>query len=137
MKSIWGLSVYKKSALIYDEKSKYHLWDIQLKDRDGNVSIILTNGCHVEEYPLNVYLSGDISKWNTSKVTNMSYMFAESKFNSDISEWNTSMVQNIDSMFNSSKFNGNIDYWGVSSITYKRKVIYNSPLESNPPKWLI
>jgi hypothetical protein len=38
-------------------------------------------------------------------------------------------------MFAGSKFNGNIDYWDISSVTYKRKIIYNSPLEANPPKW--
>ena len=30
----------------------------------------------------------DISKWNVSKVKDMSYMFTLSKFNQDISKWN-------------------------------------------------
>ena len=51
-----GLSTDKESALVYDEESKYHLWDIQLKDREGNLSMVLTNSCDVEEYPLNIYL---------------------------------------------------------------------------------
>ena len=31
--------------------------------------------------------TGNISKWDISKVTNMSYMFKDSIFKSDISNW--------------------------------------------------
>ena len=43
--------------------------------------------------------NGDISKWNVSKVTNMSNMFRYSKFNGDISQWDVSKVTNMDNMF--------------------------------------
>ena len=37
--------------------------------------------------------NGDISRWNTEKVTNMYYMFhSASAFNQDIGEWNTAKV---------------------------------------------
>ena len=37
---------------------------------------------------------GDISKWDVSKVINMSYMFAFcKKFNQDISNWDVSKVK--------------------------------------------
>ena len=39
---------------------------------------------------------GDISKWNTGKVTNMYYMFFQaSAFNQDIGSWNTEKVTDM------------------------------------------
>ena len=43
---------------------------------------------------------GDISKWNVSKVTDMSFMFDYFKsFNQDISNWNVSNVTDMTYMF--------------------------------------
>ena len=43
---------------------------------------------------------GDINNWNTSNVTNMSYLFNEKTgFNSNISNWNTAKVTNMERMF--------------------------------------
>ena len=42
----------------------------------------------------------DISKWDTSNVTDMGYMFYKcSNFNSDLSNWNTSKVEYMSDMF--------------------------------------
>ena len=51
--------------------------------------------------------NGDISKWNTERVTNMYDMFhSASAFNQDIGSWNTAQVTTMESMFNSaSAFN--------------------------------
>ena len=38
---------------------------------------------------------GDISKWNVSRVGNMSYMFMNSPFSGDISGWDMSRVENM------------------------------------------
>jgi surface protein len=44
--------------------------------------------------------NGDISKWDTSNVTNMGEMFmGASNFNGDISKWDTSNVTNMAQMF--------------------------------------
>ena len=67
----------------------------------------------------NLQFNGDISYWNVSNVTNMSCMFAHSKFtgeNGDISNWNVSNVKNMNGMFYDSKFNGNISKWNVSNV---------------------
>ena len=45
---------------------------------------------------------GHISKWNTSKVTDMKKLYYEkSEFNDDISEWDVSSVAYMRSMFSS------------------------------------
>ncbi len=43
----------------------------------------------------------DVSKWDTSKVTNMEIMFGECSnlIELDLSNWNTSKVTNMDGMF--------------------------------------
>ena len=42
----------------------------------------------------------DISRWNTEKVTDMSYMFySASAFNQDIGSWNTAQVTTMQAMF--------------------------------------
>jgi surface protein len=60
--------------------------------------------------------NGDISRWDVSNVTDMSYMFYESQFNRDISGWDVSNVTNMNDMFNGSKFNRDISKWNVSGV---------------------
>ena len=59
----------------------------------------------------NSKFNGDISKWDTSKVTDMSSMFRESSFNQDISKWDVSNVEEMNYMFCNSKFNQDISNW--------------------------
>ena len=59
--------------------------------------------------------NGDISKWDVSKVTNMSRMFYGSKFNGDISKWDVSNVVSMKEMFDGSYFNQNIKGWKINS----------------------
>jgi len=60
----------------------------------------------------------DISSWNVSSVTNMSYMFRlATAFNQDISSWNVSSVTNMSYMFYFAQaFNQNLNNWDVSTI---------------------
>ena len=53
-----------------------------------------------------------IETWDTSKVTDMSYMLCSAKsFNHDISNWNVRKVKNIDAIFCvAESFNNNLDY---------------------------
>ena len=63
--------------------------------------------------------NGDISKWNTAKVTTMFYMFYfASAFNQDIGSWNTEKVIDMEAMFDSvSAFNQDIGSWNTEKVT--------------------
>ena len=41
----------------------------------------------------NIYFNGNISEWDVSNVTDVSYMFFNSSFNQDISNWDVSNVK--------------------------------------------
>ncbi len=75
----------------------------------------ITNMSDVFTYNL---FDGDISQWNTSNVTKMDYMFYEAKkFNQDLSSWDISNVITMDYMFyNTIKFNQNISSWKLDNI---------------------
>ena len=62
---------------------------------------------------------GDISKWDTFNVTDMSYMFYYAKsFNQSIGDWNVSSVTNMNHMFACAyHFNQPIGDWDVSNVT--------------------
>ena len=59
----------------------------------------------------------DLNDIDVSKVTDMSYMFADSEFDGDISEWDVSNVKRMDYMFAYSQFKGDISKWDVSKVT--------------------
>jgi uncharacterized repeat protein (TIGR01451 family) len=59
----------------------------------------------------------DIGGWDTSKVTDMGFMFNETAFNQDIGSWNTSQVTDMARMFFTASFNGNIGGWDTSKVT--------------------
>jgi surface protein len=65
------------------------------------------------------YYYGDIWDWNTSMVTNMSYIFqGKSSFNEDISGWDVSRVTTMYKMFNGAyNFNSIISTWNVGKVT--------------------
>jgi surface protein len=66
-----------------------------------------------------VVFNQNISSWNTSKVTNMSYMFYNAPaFNQNIGSWNTSKATIMSNMFqNATIFNQNISSWNVNRVT--------------------
>ena len=61
----------------------------------------------------------DISKWDTSKITDMARLFKDKKtFNDDITNWDVSNVINMSNMFDgAASFNQNINGWNISSLT--------------------
>ena len=79
--------------------------------------------------------TGDISKWDVSNVVDMNRLFRDSKFNGDISKWNTSKVENMSFMFSGSVFDGNISKWNTSKVKDMNSMFYDSPLEGHEPDW--
>lgn len=55
-----------------------------------------------------------LDTWNTSLVTNMSFMFINSHFNQYIGSWDVSNVTNFFRMFRQSRFNQDIGNWDMS-----------------------
>ena len=84
--------------------------------------------------------NGDISKWNVSNVTNMQAMFADSEFNGDLSKWDVSNVTNMHCMFNDSKFtgeNGNISNWNVKKVNRIEFMFSNTKFAGDINDWEI
>ena len=82
--------------------------------------------------------NGDISKWNVSNVTNMNHMFNGSVFNQDISNWDVSNVTNMEDMFFCSKFNNDISNWDVYNVTNNADIFLCCPIEEKyKPKFKI
>ena len=99
---------------IRDLKSLTHLKFV----RDTDVTFWDTS--HVTDmsymaYELHVKLTA-IEHWNTSRVTNMEGAFSHTGFNQDIGRWDTTRVTNMRYMFAWSGFNQDIGRWGTSSV---------------------
>ena len=71
--------------------------------------------------------NGDISKWNVSKVIDMSHMFECSQFDGDISRWDVSNVADMSYMFSEAAFNGDISRWNVTYVENMSWMFRNSP----------
>jgi surface protein len=71
---------------------------------------------------------GDISHWNTSRVTNMAMTFYNRwNFNEDIGHWNVERVTDMRFMFYGAfQFNQDIGRWDVSNVTSMRGMFYGA-----------
>jgi surface protein len=75
--------------------------------------------------------NGDISNWDVSKVTNMHCMFIGcEEFNQDISDWDVSNVKDMEWMFYWCKsFNQDLSNWYVPKATDMGGMFYKCPIE--------
>ena len=85
-----------------------------------------------------VSVGGHISTWDTSQVTDFSYIFSEKQeFNEDISHWDVSSATTMHSMFTrAAAFDQDINSWMVDRVTdmsdmFSNAYAFNQPL--NPP----
>ena len=83
------------------------------------------------------YLYGHISAWDTSLITDMSYLFYDKQtFNDNISAWDVSSVTEMGSMFSgATSFNGDISGWDVSSVTDMREMFKGANFNGNISNW--
>jgi surface protein len=84
--------------------------------------------CSVLNSPAN------INTWNTTNVTNMSYMFTgATAFNQPIGDWNTANVINMNAMFSgASVFNRPIGSWNTIKVT-NMSFMFQNALSFNQP----
>jgi len=82
-----------------------------------------------------IAFNGNISDWNTGKVTTMRAMFQGadngSAFNGDITGWDTSAVTTMMSMFNdATSFNRDLGDWNIENVTSMAFMLSNSGLST-------
>ena len=108
-------------------------WDVSLvTDMSG------WTGSAYEGFGGKSTFDGDISKWDTGKVTNMYSMFYQaSAFNQDIGGWNTAQVTTMQGMFHvASVFNQDIGSWNTEQVTTMRAIFqYASAFNQNIGDW--
>ena len=99
-------SFMKGATDITDQTGAMNEWD---------VSSIRTIGNAFRDSDFNE----DISSWDVSSVTYMSFMFADNEeFNQDIGSWDVSSVTSMSQIFSgATAFNQDISSWDVSSVT--------------------
>jgi surface protein len=74
-----------------------------------------------------VKFNSDIVSWDTSLVTDMSYMFRSSSFNQSLKKWNTSQVKDMKYMFcGAEMFKGNISRWNTSKVENMSYMFYEA-----------
>lgn len=71
---------------------------------------------------------GHISEWDTSRVYNMSGLFANSDtFNDDVSRWDVSNVRDFRYTFsNASSFRGDLSSWDTSNTVYMQHMFHGA-----------
>jgi len=84
-----------------------------------------------------VAFNGDVSKWNVSSATIMSGMFASTTaFNMDLGQWDVSNVESMAGMFFQSSFNQNISRWNTVAVENMFKMFYGDKhFNQNLAKW--
>lgn len=84
----------------------------------------VTNMSHM--FDLSTAFNGNIGQWDTSKVTDFSHMFENAQaFNADIGDWNTSRATNMAAMFKSAiVFDKDITRWDTSSVSNMDLMFY-------------
>ena len=138
------ISKNSKIGYIYHPKTKDELRKIikQKIESEGNEcdlnDIDTSNITDMSNLFADSDFNGNISKWDVSNVKNMRGTFYCSKFNGDISNWDVSNVKDMKYMFEFSIFNNDISNWDVYNVTFKLDMFQNYPIkEKYKPKFKI
>ena len=100
----------------------------KLTIEDTKSPVVLSNTSMASMFFGATNFNSNISKWNTTNVTDMNSMFnSASTFNQDISGWDTSNVIYMNGMFLfASNFNQPIGGWTTSNVTIMKFMFYNA-----------
>ena len=91
-----------------------------------------------------LHINKDIKNYNYHPKTNgelqklVDKLIKERGNDADLNDIDTSEITDMSFMFENSKFtgeNGDISNWDVSNVKTMTAMFYKSPLEKNPPKW--
>ena len=82
---------------------------------------------------------GHIGNWDTSNVTDMSFMFYwKTDFNENIGNWDTSKVTNMSNLFNNVRdFNQDIGEWDTSNVTNMSSMFHNAYAFNQYIGWIL
>ena len=137
------LSKNTKTKYNYHPETKEELQDIIIKliDEQSMEDVINLNSIDTSEiidmsnlfHKFEGILKIDVSKWNTSNVTDMHYMF-KGCINLEkivgIENWDVSNVTDMKGMFYYCKsFNQDISNWNVSKVKDTNNMFDNCPIE--------
>ena len=82
--------------------------------------------------------NGNISNWNTSNITDFSFMFYKCKFNQDISNWKFNKAIFMNNMFEDSEFNQDISNWKFSKkLATTQEMFLNSEFDQDISNWIL
>ena len=121
------------STIIDEEKAKelYGNLDTNSDEYMEKYEYVLKMGnCFMRKF------DGDISRWDMSNVTDMSYMFRFSKFSGDISRWDTSNVETMRGMFYEAyAFKSDISKWDITNMKDMSYMFSKSNYDGNISNW--
>ena len=74
-------------------------------------------------FALATSFNGDLSKWDTSQVTNVEGIFyGATSFNGDLAKWDTRKATNMGLMFEgATSFKGDLSKWDTRSLSVEAK----------------
>lgn len=121
------------------KSGKYAFYDADISDSDviANLDVSNLTDCSRMFYLNQSTGTLDLSGWDTSNFTNMTYFFASTTCNFvGIENWNVSNVTNMSALANSAtQFNADISGWDVSNNTNLDTAFISTPFNQDISGW--